>query len=226
MPATLPAQLRTFYQDPRARVATLVVGPLALLAGVWLLVTQVLLVPRVPGPDTPADYVAQFMMHEKGLPRLRRARAEAFLEQTILRLLRDSAFRDRFLAEYRTASPEEQKAFRSNLFDAFKPRFMEDIRGFTARPEPASRAYLDDRIVAYNRLSALVGPVKIGRSDLGPGAPTPDEMLQLLISKTTEDERAAGAAYVAALHARVLEILADPALKAEIEARIAAPQAS
>ncbi len=206
-------------------MAALTVAPVALLAGVWLLVTQVLLVPRVPGPDTPADYVAQFMMHEKGLPRLKRARAEAFLDQTVIRLLRDSAFRERFLAEYRTASPEEQKAFRENLFDAFKPRFMDDIRGYHDRPESGRRDYLDQRIVAYNRLSALVGSVKIGRADLGSGAPTPDELLQLLVSKTTEKEREQGAAYLAALHARVLEILADPALKAEFEARIAAPAA-
>ena len=48
-------------------------------------------------------------------------------------------------------------------------------------------------------------------------------MIALLLQKTTERERELGLAYIAAMQARVAEIAADPALKADFEARIGQP---
>lgn len=215
--------VKTLYRARRILLGAACAGPVLVLGGVWLLVTQVLMVPAVPDQTTPPDRVAQFIMHEKGLPRLDGQRREAFLEQQIRRLVREEAFRGRFLAEYRTATPEQQAAFGEHLFDAIKPLVMRDVRRFEDLSGPARRDYLDQRIVAYNRMTAFWGEVRIGERDLGAGALTPAEMLRLLLNKTTEEERQAGIVYGQALGARVEEILADPALRQEFEARITAP---
>lgn len=219
-----PGSVRTLYRLRRVGLIVACAAPVLALAGIWLLVTQVLLVPRTPDESTPPDVVARYIIHEKGLTQLKGPRCETFLQQQIRRLIRDEPFRKRFLAEYRTASPEEQKAFRTHLFDAFKPLVMRDIRMFQELPEPARQEYLDERIVAYNRMNAFVGDVRISKHDLGPAAPGSEEMLQFLMQKTTEEERQAGMAYAAALAVRVQQILAAPELKATMETRIAAEE--
>ncbi len=213
----------TFYLSSRVRTGAILVAPVVVLAGVWWLVTQVLMVPGVPGPDAPPDQVMLFIMHERGLPRLSQERAEKFLEQQVPLLVQREGFLDRFLAEYRTASPEQQKAFRTHLFDVFKPVVMRDIRQHEGLTGAERQAFLDERIVVYNRLAQLWGNTTISKGMLGSGALTPQETLQFLLDKTTEEERQAGVAYAQALRVRVEGILADPELKAEFEARIGAP---
>lgn len=198
-------------------------APVLVLAGLWLLVTQVLLVPAVPDATTPPDQVVQFIIHEKGLPRLSREKCDAVLKQQISRLVRDEPFRNRFAAEYRVSSPEEQKAFREHVFDAFKPLVMDDIRRFHELPESARQAYLDERIVTYNRLSKLLGSVQIDKNIAGSPADAQADLLTTLLQKTTEEERQMGIAYAQALAVRVAAILADPESKADFEKRIAAP---
>ena len=215
-----PGSITTLYRLRRVGLILACLAPVLLAGGVYLIVTQVLLVPAVPDAATPPDRLLRFIVHEKGLPRLRGEKCETFLQQQIQRLVRDEGLRNRFLAEYRTANPEEQKAFREHLFDAIKPIVMRDIHAYQAMPEAGRPAYLDERIVTYNRMNAFWGDVRISKNDLGPGQPGPDELLGMLTQKTTEAERQSGVAYGAALHARVLQILADPALKAEFEARI------
>lgn len=219
-----PGSVTTLYRLRRVVLVVACAAPVVVLGGLWLLVTRVLLVPAVPGADTPPDEVAQFIMHEKGLPSLDREHCEAFLKQQILRLIQDERFRKRFAAEYRVSSPEQQRAFREHLFDAFKPLLMDDIRRYHALPEPDRPAYLDERIVAYNRMSKLLANVNIDQ-DMAAAPPGDSaDLLGLLMQKTTEEERRAGLAYGQALGARVNQILADPQLKAEFEARIAAPE--
>lgn len=213
---------RAFYRRRTALLVVACASPVVLLAGIWWLVTQVLLVPAVPGASAPPAEVAAFIMHAKGLPRLDGRRSEAFLEVQLRRLVGEAAFRERFLAEYRTASPAAQKAFRLHLFDAFKPLVLRDVERFEALAGPERQAYLDERIVAYNRLGAFWGDVRIHKDMLGSGALAPEEVVGLLLEKTSEQERQRSAGYARALAARVAQILADPALEADIRARIAA----
>lgn len=218
-----PAQ-RRFYPHRRVWLYLACASPVLVLAGIWWLVTEVLLVPRTPDAQTPPDRVFAYIVHEEGLPRLDPPRAQAFFEEQVRRLLADADFRRRFLAEIRTATPDQQKAFRANLFDVFKPMLMDDIRGYHAEPEEGRQTYLDDRIVAYNRLSRALGRDSTAISaELDMLKPTREEALALLLNKTTAEERQLGTAYVAALTARVQEILADPDLEAALRARIDAP---
>ncbi len=83
-------------------------------------------------------------------------------------------------------------------------------------------AYLDERIVAYNRLRLLWGEVRVSKNDLGVSGGSPAEALALVMERTSEEERRVGLEYAQALKTRVEAILADPTLKAEFEARIAA----
>jgi len=181
------------------------------------------MVPAVPDGAAPPAQVVQYIMHAKGLPRLGRERREAFLTEQMTRLIEDERFRERFAMEYRVSSPDQQKAFREHLFDAFKPIVMDDIRGYHETSPELRQDYLDQRIVEYNRMAKMLSNVEVDPEIAGPQDGNRTEMLALLLQKTTEQERELGLAYAAALRARVLEILADPALKAGFEARIAQP---
>jgi hypothetical protein len=212
------------YRLRKTLVILACVAPVLTLAALYWLVTQVLMIPGVPDAKTPPDRVAQFIIHEKGLPRLERAGFEAFLNVQLARLLRDRPFRDRFLVEVRTASSDDQKAFRTHLFDTFKALVLRDADHYFELAGDARAAYLDERIVAYNRMKAFGGDVTIDKGDLfGAAAPSAEEMLGLVTGRTTAEERQRALTYGAALKTRIDEILAEPALKAEFEARIASP---
>jgi hypothetical protein len=199
-------------------------APVLLLGVLWLVVTNVLLVPPVPEPATSARDVLRFIVHEKGLPRLDDATARRVFHEQLGRLGRNDEFRERFLRELRIASPTEQRAFRSHLFDVFKPIFIADMRQYHELIGEERQAFLDDRIVYYNRLSAALGKTELSADAAAELTPDRQEMLQLVLSRTTEEERQMTGAYFSAIGARVEEILADPPLKAEFERRIAADE--
>lgn len=218
----IPGHVRTFYQARKALVFLALAAPVIVLAGLWLLVTQVLMVPRVPDATTPADQVMRFIVHEKGLPRLSQPRAEAVFKEQVRRLTTDPAFREAFLREVRTASPEASAALREHLFDVYKPLLMADIRQYNTLEADARPAYLDERIVHYNRVSRALGATGITAEAAQGLLPSKAEALQLLLTKTTDEERQLGLFYQAALRARVEEVLADPELTAQFEQRITA----
>jgi hypothetical protein len=214
-----PGSVQTMYRLRRAGQIAALVTPIVVLGGAYLLVTQVWMAPAVPGAETAPEAVLRFIVHDRGLPRLSRAGFEAFLDTQLRRLARDKAFHERFFAEVRTASPDEQKAFREHLFDAFLPIMLGDIRRLDALPECDRSTFLDERIVAYNRFNGL----RVSKTDLGSAALSPAEMLKFLTERTTQRDRELGMAFIAAFQARVAEILVDPELKAEFDARIAKP---
>lgn len=218
----VPVPMR-FYRSRPVLLAGVCVAPLLVLGVLWWLVTQVLLVPGVPKPQTSAADVLQFIVHEKGLPRLSPVQREEFVRAQTRRLVWDAAYRQAFLAEYRTSSPEEQKAFRANLFEAFKPMVLRDGRRFDELETEARQAFLDERIVEYNRMNAFRGEARLTKDALGGAAPSSAEVLQLLIDKTSAEERQVLSGYGAALRVRIEEILANPELKTAFDARIAAP---
>ncbi len=217
-----PDSARTLYRYRRVVVVLACAAPVFVLGAVWLLVTRVLMVPAVPGSDTLPDQVVQFIMHEQGLPRLSRERCDAVLKQQIHRLIEDAKFRDRFAREYRVSSPEQQRAFREHVFDAFKPVVMADINGYHLLDDAERREYLDGRIVEYNRMATILANIQVNASAAGLGGGEKAEMLGLLLTKTTEHDRELGFAYIQAIQVRVVEILADPELEEQIRARIAA----
>lgn len=212
------------YRRRKTLVVLACVAPVVALGGLYALVTQVLMIPAVPDATTPPDRVAQFVIHEQGLPRLEQSGFESFLKSQLPRLVHDKPFRERFLTEVRTASLDDQKAFRTHLFDAFKVLVLRDADHYFELTGEARAVYLDERIVAYNRMKAFGGDVTIDKGDLfGAAAPSADEMLGLVTGRTTAEERQRGLTYGAALKARIDEILADAALKAAFDGRIRAP---
>lgn len=217
-----PPVATSLYRNRTLRLCGAVLAPLVLVGGLGLAAHFFLLVPAEPRATTPPDQVVAYIAHPDGLPRLSPARREAFIQTQITRLVRDDTYRRQFLAALRTSTTEEQRAFRSNLFDVFKPIVMSDVERFQQTPEPQRLAYLDERIVTYNRMARMVGQVHIGKQELGPAAASPEELFQLLMAKTTEAERARALGYLATLQQRVEAILADPQLRADMEARIAA----
>jgi hypothetical protein len=220
MPDAAPNAL---YRLRRVLPVAALAAPVVLLLGIWWLVTQVLMVPGVPDEQASGDAVARFIIHANGLPRVDAERRDAFLETQIRRLAQDAAFRERFLAEYRTASPEDQKSFRAHLFDALKPIVFRDIAAYEQQPEGERAAYLDDRIVYYNRVARMWGSTTISKHMLGSGALSPTEALEFVLGRTTKQERGRAVAYGQALAARVEQVLASPELKAAMERRIEAP---
>jgi hypothetical protein len=214
-----PGSVQTLYRLRRLGLVLACIAPVVVLGGLYLLVTQVLLVPGIPGDRAPGDEVARFIMHPKGLPRLPQSQREAFIQKQMPRLVRDQPLVNAFTSAVRTASPEEQDAFRENMFNTLKPMLVRDAAAWEALPEPRRQALLDERIVAYNRLGAR-SDVHVSRHDLGAAAPSGEELVKWLVSKTSADERRLMMAYAAALAERVNEILTDEKLKADFERRI------
>jgi hypothetical protein len=199
------------------------VSPLLLLGGVWWAVNVFVLTPGVPGDDASPEECVRFIAHERGLSRLNAERGDRFVQAQLQRLLRDAGVRTGFAAALRRLTLDEQVAFREHVFETLKPRVMADIRQFhTLRDEPL-RQYLDERIVQYNRWGTLLQHARIDKSAFGDASPNSVQMSELLLSKTTEEERQLGAAYFAALAERVEQILSDPELHEAFAARIAAP---
>lgn len=212
---------RTLYRFRRPLLIMALIAPVVLLGLTWWIVTQVLMAPAVPTVKTPAVDVARFIQHPKGLPRLDTSEFEAFLEIQLARLRDNASFRERFLAELRIMSRDEVEQFNEHLFDAMKPLVMRDVRRFHELDPADRQVYLDDRIIEYNRINAAWGDTRISKGMLGPAAMSPQQTLDLLLRKTTEEERQRALAYGAAIHARVEEILADPQLEKQIRAEIA-----
>lgn len=220
--ALLVGSVPGFYRARRVLLAAACVGPLLLLGGAWWLLRDVILSPGVPDDRTSGARAFAFIVHERGLPRLSQARTEALLQLQIRRMARESDFREQFLSAYRTATEDEQTAFRSHLFDAFKPIVMRDVREFQSIAPQDRPRHLEDKVVEYNRLAAMWGNVRIGKDALGAGAPSATKMLTLLMEKTTEEERRLGAEYFQAYAECVREILADEPRKKAVEERIRA----
>lgn len=215
---------RTLYDRRKLRAVAGLAAPVILLGALWWLTTEVWLLPARPTAETPAHAVFAYIAHPKGMMRLGTPEQEAFLRVQAERLARDEPFRTRFAAEFRVSSPDERTAFTHNLFDTLKTIIMSDVRAYHVLT-PAERAtFIDEHIVKYRRLSKMVETVKVDPELLGSRDELKGEMLGLLLGRTTDAERQLGAAYFQALAARVQEILADPRLTADFEARIAATQ--
>ena len=215
----IPGSTRTFYRTRRALLVLAWLLPVLVLGGGWWLVTEVLLAPRVPTKTSGAEDVFEFIVDEKGLPRLAEPQVGEFFAAQLERLRNDAALREQFLSIYRTASSSQQEAFRAHLFDAFKPGVLRDARSFCELPESQRREFLDARVLDYARLAAFWGNVRISKEALGGGALSPTEMLGLVMNKTTPEEREIATTYFTAYGARVNEIIANPDLKRVFEDR-------
>jgi hypothetical protein len=217
-----PSFAARFYRARPILVALACASPLLLLGGLWWAVNAFLLTPGVPGDDAPAEECVGFIVHEKGLPRLAGDRRDRFLDHHLQRLIRDEQLRRRFAEALRRLTPEEQAAFHGHLVDAFKPRVLADVQRFHDLHGEPRRHYVDERIVEYNRVGALLRSGRIDRSAFGNALPDSAQIAELLLTRTSEKEQQLGLAYLTALAERIKQILADPELKREFEARIAA----
>src|SRR5262249_8782886 len=148
----------------------------------------------------------EYVVDAKGLPRREPDAAARTLQDLLVRLLSDAAFRDSFASALRRSTPEEQAAFREHVFDAFKPRLMADIRRFDELQGDARTAFLDDRLIDFKRMEMLSRGTKIDKSAFAEAAGDQAALLKLLIAKTTDQERALGAAYIRAAAARWNEL--------------------
>lgn len=219
----LVGSTNTFYRNRRIVIVAACVAPLALLAGAWWFVANVLLAPSIPGDSTPADACVEFLAHPKGLPRLSQADKESLLQRLTVRCARDPEFLNAALVALRRSEPDVQSQLKNNLFATLKPTLMRDVDRFAALDPQAKAAFIDERIVAYNRMNAFAGQMRPDKAVVGAMPKSdPRELMAWLFANTTESERERGGVYMEALGARIAIINADPALRATFEARIAA----
>lgn len=224
-----PGDRKMLRRMRRWWIAPACLAPLTVLGGAWWAV-DALLTPAVPGPDAPAAQWAEFIAHERGLPRQPPEQRLALLQSLLGRFGREAGWGEALAAALRRLPLEQQMDVRRHVFDAVRHAALRDIGTWQALGGAAAVSYLDDRIVEYNRLLRLLGPGRAPGAGRGVGAAgleglVPDRaaLAQFIASGTSERERAAARAYADALARRVEEILADPQLRATIEAKIAAP---
>lgn len=218
-----PGSLKSFYRARRLLVALGCIAPLIVLGGAWWLIAEVILVPGMPNEASPPEDCVAYVAHDKGLRRLTADEQEKFVRGQLSRWLGQTAYREQFAAALRRSTADEQKAFRSNLFDVFKPHVMRDVAKFHTTMGDARRAFLDDRIIEYNRMGRVLRAGRVDKSAFGDALPNPKEMMELVVAKTTQQERDQAQTFFTALGGRIAEILADEPLKKEFEAKIAAP---
>jgi hypothetical protein len=198
--------------------------PLVILAALWFAVSNWLLAPAIPDATTPPDQLVAFIIHEQGLPRLGAAEAERVLRTQVARLAADDQLSKNFLRFVRISSPEDQKAFRENLFDVVLHMLLADADAYESTAGPARGKTLDAAIVKYNKIArGLSGQKDKIDSNVAKGIfGSEKDMVPLAFSRTNGEQRAKLMRFSAALQSRVAEILADPDLTADFEARIAA----
>ncbi|MBL8880227.1 MAG: hypothetical protein JNG88_14005 [Phycisphaerales bacterium] len=218
-----PGSLKSFYRARSLLIAIACIAPLLVLGGAWWLIAEVLLAPGIPTEASPPEDCVAYVVHDKGLRRLSPAEQEKFVRGQMARWLAQPAYREQFAAALRRSTADEQQAFRSNLFDVFKPHIMRDVAKFHATSGDGRRAFLDDRIIEYNRMGRVLRAGRVDKSAFGDALPSPKEMMDLIIVKTTQQERDQAQAFFTAMGGRIAEILADEPLKTEFEAKIAAP---
>lgn len=219
-----PGSLKSFYHARRTLIVLACIAPLALLGGAWWLVVEVLLAPRTPTAGSPPEDCVAFVVHDKGLRRLSAADQEKFVRGQMARWLAQPAYREQFAAALRRSTADEQKAFRANLFDIFKPHIMQDVTRFHATRDDARREFLDDRIIEYNRMGRVMRAGRVDKTAFGDSLPSPKELMDLIMEKTTQDERDQAMGFFVALVARRDQIYADEKLRAQFEAKIEAPE--
>jgi hypothetical protein len=195
-------------------------SPILLLAAVWWLVNAVVLAPAVPDENGSAQQCVAFVVHERGLPRLGVEHQIAFVENSIRRAIEDGAFRNALAATLRRSAREEQVAFRTHVFDALKPRVLREIQDFHRLADPARTAWLEARLVDYKRLEMLLRTIRLDEGAFGDAVPDANELLRLVLSKTSEDERQLCLTYLSALSERANEILKEPELRRQFEQRL------
>ncbi len=200
----------------------LCISPLLLMGAAWWAVNTFVLARAVPGNTATGEEVVRFIRHEHGLPRLPSPQRLEVLQTLLRRAVDEPAFRAEMIAALRSSTGEEQSAFRTHIFDTFKPIVLADINRYQSLRGAERAAFLDERIVAYNRMGAFFANARVDRQALMGVMPDADDALDLLYRRTTEEERLSGATYLAAVQERINAILADPPLKAEFERRIAA----
>jgi hypothetical protein len=219
----LTGSIQTFYRTRRLLQALAVALPLVLAGLAWWLVNQYVLTPPIPDGSAPAETVVQFIAHEKGLPRLAPAEAEAFLAAQTERIRTSPALLSEFLSVHRTLTAEESQRFSAHMVAVYKPAILRDVTAFLALEADERAAFLDAAIIRYNRAARLWQGVRVNKSMLGNAAARQSDLLAAILSLTTEDERQQAGAFVTALTRRIGEIQADADLQAEFERRIAAP---
>lgn len=219
----LPGSTQTFYRARRLIWLAACLVPLLLLGGAWWALNALILTPRAPGATDPAAAWVAYIVHDKGLVQLSAEERERFLKRHTQRWVSEPEYRDQFAVAVRRSTSEERAAFRTHLFDSIKPLVMVHIRSYHALAGDARAKFVDERIVEYNRMGSVIGSAKLDKAAFGDALPGSQELMQLLLTRTSDEERALGAAYFAALTARVTEIQNDPALKSEFERRILAP---
>lgn len=217
-----PGDTQAFYRSRRLLIVAACAAPLLLLGGAWWTIDRFVLTPSRPTSASTAEDFVRFLVDDKGLPKLRQAEREEVIELHLQKWLADESYRTGFASALRRCSNEEREAFKAHTFDAVKPILMRDVRKYHELSGDARRAFVDGRIVEYHRMASILRGARVDKSAFGDSLPSSNEIGQLVLAKTTEEERALGQAFFAALAERQTEIQADEELNAEFLRRIEA----
>lgn len=217
-----PGDTQAFYRSRRLILIAACAAPLLLLGAAWWSIDRFVLTPPRPTMASTAEQVVRFLVDDKGLPKLRQAEREDVIELHLQKWLADESYRSGFASALRRCSDEEREAFKAHTFDAVKPIIMRDVRRYHELAGEARKAFVDERIVEYHRMASILRGAKVDKSAFGDSLPSSNEVGQLVLAKTTEEERILGQTFFAALAERQTEIQADEALNADFLRRIEA----
>lgn len=225
LPSVQPASVTP--RPPRAisralLIACATIVPLVALGLAWLAVERLALTPRQPAAGAAAADYIRFISSPRGLPTLPAGQQRDFLEAQGQRLLLETAFRDDYAAALRRTPAEAISQYRSHLFAALKPQFMQQIDEFAQLPPDARVDFLDARIIEYERIARAYKAARIDADLLGRFFSDRQQLQSFLLGQTSAEERERGMSFVAAYLTRRQDLKSDPQRWAQIDARVAA----
>ena len=217
--ANLQRQFAKHRNHPAAIVG-LCASPVILLGGIWMLVNAWVLTPGIPGDSAPAEACVDFAIDPAGLPRLQPQEQAAFVETHLSRIIHDVSFRDALMTSLRRQPPKEQAAFRAHVFDALLPRFVQEAQTYHEMPPEEVETWLEDRLVYYKRMGHMLRNMRLSADDFDSRWTDEKSLLELVMARTTAEQRTSCGMYFVALARVSSDIKDDPERQAQFEQRI------
>ena len=191
-------------------------GGLLLIVCAWFALNWIF-APSVPDPKAaPAEEVATFLCHKRGLARLPIPKRKQFLGETFDYYGKNPARRDMLADMIEQMAPSERVVIREAVFEIAKEEFMIDAKQFLKLPDDKKEEFIEKKIEAYesarNGLQGRGATGKnIGESFMhDPGVPSrSDAWAKALVSRTSARERAMAKPYMDKLSEAVEQRKAD-----------------
>jgi len=204
------------------KIALGVLGAIVVIVGCWWAYYEFTTIPAPDLATAKSDDVVHFLGSRRGFARLSVDERQGFLVRTVQRFSEGEA-REQFAASLNQMSSGQRQVFIDSVFEVSKVRAMEQARAFKAVSKKSRRQrvdFLDNAICKFERMRQPLksSPARAGAG--GAAAPMPslgavfkndlpkgsDELMKVVVSRTSAKQRAEIKPFVDAVASRYKEL--------------------